>query len=1696
MTLAMVVLFGLASQRAQAYSDDWVMGFHDSRHTGQTSEVVTPPLTVAWTWKDTYAYDNGNGGKFHPQAAFWLPIYYKGKVCFQGGLNANRVFCLNPSDGTKVWESDNYYAAGGTYLFQFDNYPAVAAGRLIYVSSDRTATVDALTGGDYHYLYNTIGGWPFGGVASWNGAAYEQFMLYDYPMSEQFSIIPDPSNLSWATIVGRAQYPDLVTTALDPSFRVPAVDGGVAYASILGRLAAWDVLTHTPLWVWGTLNFGSSPAVVNGVVYFYGSAQEFNAVHQNQLVALKASPTGIVSTLWSANILGAKSPIVSDGVVYVGSSDNNFYALDAATGATKWSFATKSPFTSFQIPAISGDLIYVPGADGNLYILQKSTGVKVGSYSGAAAWGPVVIGGGMVYASDLTDTFYGFRPQTAAVGPSETGVSLSRATNNQATTVNLTGNGFFAGGSASAVQSIVLDNTAGTVLTGYTVVSDQAISGVAVPAGIFPGTYHIKVRTTVGETVNEPVFEVAAANSNLISILGQSPGVYGTGTQFGYQRHLVRTSYGTLIAVYIGPEGPDWRPATYNISRDGGLTWTGQAQLLNVMIYAPSSSVWVDKQDHLNVSYLIGYQQSLAKFAVGQSDLLTLDPGFPVGASSLESLAQTGPLIGESTGRLWVAYKATRDDPPGNVIALYSDDGGLTWTRTPQITAAGSSPALVLYQDKPAVIYSENGSLVWAAWNGQQWSATQILPSAITGVRQSPSAAVTSNGQIHLAYVTASGGVYYVGYSGSTWSTPQTLDGTGSSPSLTTDGTSLWCFYANSTGDLAYRRTNNGQWNPAVAVTSDGNYNTSPATLTLSPDARVPVIWTSGTSTLGYIVKSAVIPGDSPPAPLSAALGIAEWPIGNFTQGQIGAGYTVTVSNNASAGPSTGTVTVTDTMPAGFTLVSMAGSGWGCSWNACARSDVLYTSLSYPPITVTVNVSPSAPSAVTNQVTVSGGNSAPASASNATVVVAAPLLSILETHIGNFSQGQTAAVYTATVSNQAGAGPTSGMVTVSGTMPVGLTLVSMAGSGWGCSGNTCTRTDVLSAGASYPALMVTVNVAASAPSAVTNQVSVSGGNSAPANASDATVVTSPLGSAVFVKTDTTTQGSWKSVYGSQGANVIGDSASYPSYVTVAPSANATYLWAASTIDVRAPLKLSSTTVRVAGCWYSSGVFTIDLNFTDGQTHQVALYALDFDSSNRRSEKIDILGANGALLDSRPMSSFLGGQYLVWNLSGHVIVRVTNTTPASNAVISGLFFGPGSVVPPPSPILGISETHSGNFSQGQTAAVYTATVSNQAGAGPTSGMVTVTGTTPVGLTLVSMAGIGWGCSGNSCTRADVLNAGLSYPAITVTVNVAASAPSPVTNQVSVSGGNSAPASASDTAVVVTSPILSISETHGGNFSQGQTAAVYTATVSNQAGAGPTSGMVTVTGTTPVGLTLVSMAGIGWGCSGNSCTRADVLNPGASYPAIAVTVNVSASALSPVTNQVSVSGGNSASASTSDTAVVTSPIPGILPDSAVFVKTDTTTQGSWKSVYGSQGANVIGDSASYPSYVIVTPSANTNYLWAASTIDVRAPLKLSSTTVRVAGCWYSSGVFTIDLNFTDGQTHQVALYALDFDTSNRRSEKIDILDAHGALLDTRPVSSFTGGQYLVWNLSGHVIVRVTNTTPAFNAVASGLFFGPPA
>lgn len=176
-------------------------------------------------------------------------------------------------------------------------------------------------------------------------------------------------------------------------------------------------------------------------------------------------------------------------------------------------------------------------------------------------------------------------------------------------------------------------------------------------------------------------------------------------------------------------------------------------------------------------------------------------------------------------------------------------------------------------------------------------------------------------------------------------------------------------------------------------------------------------------------------------------------------------------------------------------------------------------------------------------------------------------------------------------------------------------------------------------------------------------------------------------------------------------------------------------------------------------------------------------------------------------------------------------------------------------------------------------------------------------------------------------------------------------------------------------------------------------------------------------------------------------------------------------------------------------------------ATLLKTDTLTQGNWGGVCGIDGFSVPVDSPHNPTYAEVTFADANLVVWAPSTRDVRALRKPAGGTAtarwarlvgtlrtvdRTASAWWSGSSFTIDVDLTDGNTHQVAIYCLDWDSGGARAERIDVLDAAtGAVLDTRAIANFVNGQYLVWNLRGHVRLRVTRTAGS-NGVVSGLFF----
>ncbi len=595
---------------------------------------------------------------------------------------------------------------------------------------------------------------------------------------------------------------------------------------------------------------------------------------------------------------------------------------------------------------------------------------------------------------------------------------------------------------------------------------------------------------------------------------------------------------------------------------------------------------------------------------------------------------------------------------------------------------------------------------------------------------------------------------------------------------------------------------------------------------------------------------------------------------GNFTQGQTGATYTITVTNSGGTA-TTGTITVIDTLPTGLTATAFAGTGWTCTVSplSCTSPGPIAAGGSAPPLTLTVTVAANAPATVTNTAMVSGGgesNTTNNTATNVTTIGAGPDLIITKTHTGNFTQGQIGATYTITVTNS-GNSPTNSAVTVTDTLPTGLTATAFAGSGWSCNplpALSCTRSEALGAGATAPPLTLTVNVAANATGPLTNTAFVAGGGDVNTGNNTAT--------------DSTTIGG--------GPDLTIEKAHTGNFSQA--QTGATY----------------TITVRNVGGAASTGAITVTDALPGGLTPTgfsgTGWTCTTAPLSCARSEA---LGAGGT---APPLT-------LTVSVAASATGTLTNTAmvagggdvnTSNNAATDPTTIGAG-------PDLMIAKSHTGNFSQGQTGATYTITVTNTGGAA-TTGAITVTDNLPSGLTATAFSGTGWACTTAplSCTRSDSLGAGATAPPLTLTVDVAPNAPASVNNTATVAGGadlNASNNTSTDTTTIGAGPDLRIAKTHTGNFTQGQIGATYTIKVTN-AGNTQTSGPVIVTDTLPTGLTATAFVGeAGWSCNplpALSCTHSDPIAPGAEAPALTLTVNVAPNAAGTLTNTATVAGGN--------------------------------------------------------------------------------------------------------------------------------------------------------------------------------------------
>ncbi len=334
------------------------------------------------------------------------------------------------------------------------------------------------------------------------------------------------------------------------------------------------------------------------------------------------------------------------------------------------------------------------------------------------------------------------------------------------------------------------------------------------------------------------------------------------------------------------------------------------------------------------------------------ADATTATHGLAVNgiASTPYNVAVGGSEFNEGTGTYWNATNA------GDKSSALSYIPEVAWNESGSATYCPSDVA-------PCANLWATGGGVSTKYTKPSWQVSPGVPS--DGKRDLPDVALTAS--VHDGYTVFQSDQYpttnnssYFGIAGGT---------SAASPSMA----GIMALVVQKTGQRQ------GNANPRLYQLAAMQYGPGGTAIfhdAIAANNSVPGVTGYSTGTgydpvtgLGSVDAAALVANWLP-----ADLTVAASHTGTFYQGETGATYTITVTNSGS-GPVNGAVIVNDSLPTGLTATAFAGSGWSCTLSppACSRSDVLNPGLSYPPITLTVNVATTAAASIVNTAAVSGG---------------------------------------------------------------------------------------------------------------------------------------------------------------------------------------------------------------------------------------------------------------------------------------------------------------------------------------------------------------------------------------------------------------------------------------------------------------------------------------------------------------------------------------------------------------------------------------------------------------------------------------------------------------------------------------------------------------------------------------------------
>lgn len=376
----------LPSAALAAIADQSVAYQQDPQHDGNlTSVPLAPPLTAQWT-------DSFSSGLSYPLVVNGVVYVSVGPASSGGG---STLSAINEATGATLWSRTLGSASYGWSAIAYD------AGRVFGVNEGGLlSAVDAVSGsldwsvqlpGQYSFSSPPIAvnGRVYVGGAGTGGTLY--------------AVDQQSGKLVWS---------DSVANGDDSS---PAFDGTNIFVTYPCQYYAFNANTGATAWHDNNGcdgGGGDTPVVADGHVFIrdwtspdlivnsstgvtqgpLGSTQA-PAVAQGTAFELNGSTLqavtddGLGTTAWSFAGDGGLStaPLVTDGVVWEGSSTGNLYALDPASGKQLWSTNVGSALTAGGMQNVGGlsagnGALIIPAGDSLVaYAPRPGNGVPVNS---------------------------------------------------------------------------------------------------------------------------------------------------------------------------------------------------------------------------------------------------------------------------------------------------------------------------------------------------------------------------------------------------------------------------------------------------------------------------------------------------------------------------------------------------------------------------------------------------------------------------------------------------------------------------------------------------------------------------------------------------------------------------------------------------------------------------------------------------------------------------------------------------------------------------------------------------------------------------------------------------------------------------------------------------------------------------------------------------------------------------------------------------------------------------------------------------------------------------------------------------------------------------------------------------------------------------------------------------------------------